>query len=117
MISKSSQTIKANVPVEIAIPSDYVLVKKVVLEDYKERANQVTGIWDIKDVAKYLRTSTRKVSSRILNNPKYELERNQLEIAGVIKKRPSKNSPWYFAGPQFKAWLDRHMPEFDFSES
>lgn len=113
-LNKTQQKIKATIPVEFAIPDKYVLVERKEWQSLQHLAESERVYWSLSDVAKILNTRVTNVRSEILANPRYHDDLVKLEHEGVIRPRPTKNSPWKFVAIKFRPWLEEHANEFNF---
>lgn len=91
--------------VKIAIPEDYVLVKRIDFE--RQIKNDLTGIqWSMAD----LESATGRKSNWLKENVLY-VYRDELDInnGGFVRYPEKSGSPWKFGAKRMKEWMEENL--------
>jgi phage pi2 protein 07 len=91
--------------VKVAIPDDYILIKKVEWEEHLSR--ELTGKqWGMKE----LEEATGRKSNWLKENVLYPY-RDELDVmsGGFVRYPEKSGSPWKFGALKMSAWLEDNL--------
>ncbi|WP_047981532.1 DUF771 domain-containing protein [Ornithinibacillus contaminans] len=104
---QSSQRLSVNL--EIAIPTDSVIVKRVELEELKKK--ELTGVyWTMKDLEKRINKKQQWIKENILFIPKFKKELDS-ENGGFVFYPKMQGQTWSFHAQKMAEFLDKNFQQ------
>lgn len=98
-----------NVNLSIPVPEDYVLIKKVELQELKNES--LLGVyWSMKDLTKRINKSDRWIKDNILYQPRFK-KRLDMKNGGFVYYPESQGQTWSFQANKMADFLDKHFGE------
>jgi len=96
-----------NVSIQIPIPEDSILIKKVELQELQDQS--LLGVyWSMKDLSKRIGKSDRWIKENILYQPRFK---KVLDInnGGFVYYPESQGQTWSFQANRMANFLDKHF--------
>lgn len=98
---------KLNLDIEIDIPSDSILIKKVEFQKLKDQ--ELTGVyWTMKDLEKRINKKQHWIKENILYNPNFK-ELLDSRNGGFVYYPHSQGQPWSFQARKMAEFLDHYF--------
>lgn len=103
------KTQKLNIDIEVQIPSDSILIKKIELQQLEGEA--LTGVyWNMKDLENRINKKQFWIKDNILYRPKFK-EVLDSKNGGFVYYPDSKGQPWSFQAIKMAEFLDKNFKE------
>lgn len=98
-----------NVELQIPIPEDAVIIKKVELEELKKQS--LLGVyWNMKDLEKRINKSHVWIKENILYQPRFKKKLDS-ENGGFVYYPKSQGESWSFKAVEMANFLDKYFAE------
>lgn len=98
-----------NVNLQIPIPSDSVLIKKIELEELKNES--LSGVyWSMKDLQKRVNKSDKWIKENILYQPRFK-KILDAEKGGFVYYPRNQGQSWSFQAKEMAQFLDKYFKD------
>lgn len=98
---------RLNVELSVQIPSDYVIINKVELEELKQQS--LSGVyWNMKDLQQRINKSDKWIKENILYPSRFK-KILDIENGGFVFYPKSQGQAWSFQAIKMSKFLDDHF--------